>query len=220
MIIRTAGSQKESKVLDIQPSKPNQILHYTIEYDTTHPEETISKFCSDIRKTLSRYEGNKQRLLEIEGEHQDLLHYIEISPFKKVSDGYKLYRKLAELRRERRALKNENDLLQPLYDAFHQPDILNKLGKVQGDVSKVHEAIDGRVYGMRTDILNDWFEPEKKEEPGVTVVAAEEQPERIDIPEVDTSIEKATDDMIDKKDIRAAQAKFKLAWSAGSAERG
>lgn len=219
MIIRTTGSQKESKVLDIQPSKPNQILHYTIEYDTTHPEDTIRKFCSDIREMVTRYEGNKQRLIEIEGEQQDLLHYIEISPFKKVSDGYKLYRKLAELRRERRALKNENDLLQPMYDAFHQPDILNKLSKVQGDVSKVHEAIDGRVYGMRTDILNDWFEPEKKEEPGVTVVAAEEQSEPIDIPETNEEVEKAADDMIDKKDIRAAQAKFKLAWSASGVGR-
>lgn len=219
MIIRTAGSQKESQVMDIQPSKPNQVLHYSIEYDTTHPEETIRKFCSDIREMVARYEGNKQRLIEIEGEHQDLLHYIEISPFKKVTDGYKLYRKLAELRRERRALKNENDLLQPLYDTFRQPDILNRLSKVQGDVSKVHDAIDGRVYGMRTDILNDWFEPEKKDEPGVTVVEAEEQAAPVDIPEVNEEVEDAVDDMIDQKDIRAAQAKFKLAWSASSVGR-
>lgn len=219
MIIRTAGSQKESQVMDIQPSKPNPILHYNIEYDTTHPEETIRKFCTDIREMVTRYEGNKQRLIEIEGEHQDLLHYIEISPFKKVPDGYKLYRKLAELRRERRALKNENDLLQPLYDAFRQPDILNKLGKVQGDVSKVHDAIDGRVYGMRTDVLNDWFEPEKKEEPGVTVVEAEEPEVSVDIPEVNDEVEDAVDDMIDQKDIRAAQAKFKLAWSAAGTGR-
>lgn len=219
MIIRTAGSQKESQVMDIQPSKPNQVLHYSIEYDTTHPEETIRKFCSDIREMVARYEGNKQRLIEIEGEHQDLLHYIEISPFKKVTDGYKLYRKLAELRRERRALKNENDLLQPLYDTFRQPDILNRLSKVQGDVSKVHDAIDGRVYGMRTDILNDWFEPEKKEEPGVTVVEAEEPAVPADIPEVNEEVEDAVDDMIDQKDIRAAQAKFKLAWSAAGVGR-
>ena len=219
MIIRTAGSQKESQVMDIQPSKPNQVLHYSIEYDTTHPEDTIRKFCSDIREMVARYEGNKQRLIEIEGEHQDLLHYIEISPFKKVTDGYKLYRKLAELRRERRALKNENDLLQPLYDTFRQPDILNRLSKVQGDVSKVHDAIDGRVYGMRTDILNDWFEPEKKEEPGVTVVEAEEQAAPVDIPEVNEEVEDAVDDMIDQKDIRAAQAKFKLAWSAAGVGR-
>lgn len=219
MIIRTAGSQKESQVMDIQPSKPNQVLHYSIEYDTTHPEETIRKFCSDIREMVTRYEGNKQRLIEIEGEHQDLLHCIEISPFKKVTDGYKLYRKLAELRRERRALKNKNDLLQPLYDTFRQPDILNRLSKVQGDVSKVHDAIDGRVYGMRTDILNDWFEPEKKEESGVTVVDAEEPAAPVDIPEVNEEVEDAVDDMIDQKDIRAAQAKFKLAWSAAGVGR-
>lgn len=219
MIIRTAGSQKESQVINIQPNKPNPIMHYNIEYDTTQPEETIRKFCSDIRGMIARYEGNKQRLIEIEGEHQDLLHYIEIAPFKTVPNGYKLYRKLAELRRERRALKNENDLLQPLYETFRQPDILNRLSKVQGDVSKVHEAIDGRVYGMRTDILNDWFEPEKKEEPGVTVVEAEEKLESVDIPAVDEDVEKATNDMIDQKDIRAAQAKFKLAWTAAGMGR-
>ena len=219
MIIRTAGSQKESQVLDIQPNKPNPVLHYTIEYDTTHPEETIRKFCSDIRGMVTRYEGNKRRLIDIESEQQDLLHYIEIAPFKTVPNGYKLYRKLAELRRERRALKNENDLLQPLYEAFRLPDMLNRLSKVQGDVAKTQEGINGRVYGIRTDILNDWLEPEKKEEPGVTVVAANEQPEPIDIPEIDEDMEDAADDMLDTKDFKAASAKFKLAWTAAGVGR-
>lgn len=219
MIIRTAGSQKESQTLDIQPNKVNPILHYSVEYDTTHPEETIRKFCSDIREMVSRYEGNKQRLIEIEKEHQDLLHYIEIAPFKRVTDGYKLYRKLAELRRERRALKNENDLLKPLHDAFSPMDILNRLSTIQGDVGKAHEAVDARVYGIRSDILDEWLEPEKKEEPGVTVVEAEEPAEPVDIPETNDDVEDAVDDMIDQKDIRAAQAKFKRVWTNVGAGR-
>ena len=87
-----------------------------------------------------------------------LEHYMEIGKFKKVTDGYRMYRKLAELRRERRACKNENDLLWPIYEHFHATEVLNRLSTVQGEVAKVKSAIDARYYQIRTDALDEWVD--------------------------------------------------------------
>lgn len=161
MTIKTSGSQKESKVVEMN-KKPAIKLHYDLEYDSTEPDTTIQKFVADIRGMLKRVESNKARIFEIEDEINDLEHYMEIGNFKNVPDGYRLYRKLAELRRERRACKNENDLLVPIWEHFHATEVLNKLAMVQGECSKLHEMIDNRTYTVRTDILDELMTPEEK----------------------------------------------------------
>lgn len=186
MKITTSGTQKESKVVDITTVKKNPVLHYDLEYDSMKPEQTIRDFVSNIKGMVSRFESNKARIIEIENELLDVYHYIEISTYKKVPDGYKLYRKMAELRRERRACKNENDLLQPIYEYFHATEVLNKLSHVQGECAKCMEAIDNRTYTVRTDILDEWLEPQ-----GTTVrVVTEEEPAGINLNEPfwDTSL--------------------------------
>lgn len=172
MTIKTMGSQKEAQIINIgNKNTEKAVLHYNVDYDSMKPEETIRNFVGDIRGMITRYDGDKARLIEIEAELQDLMHYVEISSYKRVADGYKLYRKIAELRRERRACKNEIDLLWPIYEYFHATEVLNRLTTVQGNVSKAKEAIDQRVYGVRTDILSDWMEEKK---PETTVTAVEE----------------------------------------------
>ena len=163
MVVKTNGTQKESQVMTVGWKK-NPILHYDLDYDSTKPEETIREFVDNAKSMVARYEGNKLRINQIELELCDLEHYMEIGNFKNVPDGYKLYRKLAELRRERRACKNENDLLQPTYELFHATSILDKLGHTQGECAKAKSTIDCRVYGVRTDVLDEWMEPEKKNE--------------------------------------------------------
>lgn len=163
MNIKSFGPQKEQTVIDMSTRKTNPILHYDLDYDSTKPEETIRNFVADIRGMISKYEWNKTRIEEIETQLVDLEHYIEIARFKTVANGYKLYRKLAELRRERRCCKNENDLLWPIYEYFHATEVLNRLSTVQGDVAKVKGAIDGRCYLVRTDILEEYMNPPKKE---------------------------------------------------------
>lgn len=163
MNIKSFGTQKNQTV-DIAPRKVNPILHYTVDYDSTKPEETIRNFVSDIRGMVSKFEWNRARIAEIETELVDLEHYIEIASYKTVPNGYRLYRKLAELRRERRACKNENDLLQPIYEYFHATEVLNRLSAVQGECTKAKNAIDGRCYLVRTDILEEYLNPPKKEE--------------------------------------------------------
>ena len=157
MIIKTQGTQKESQIVNL--GKVNPVLHYNIEYDTTKPEETIRDFVANIKNMLSRYSSNESRIEAIEEEMFDLEHYIEIMSFQNVPNGYKLYRKLAELRKERRACKNENYLLKPVWEHFHATDVLNKLSAVQGNVAKARELTDGRRYLVRTDVLDPFMDP-------------------------------------------------------------
>ena len=159
MKITTNGTQKESQVINITATKKNAvILHYDIEFDSTKPENTIREFVSNIKGMISRFESNKSRIIEIENELLDIYHYIEISSYKTVPVGYKLYRKMAELRRERRACKNEIDLLQPIYDYFHATEVLNRLSRVQGECAKAKRSINDRAYVTRTDILDELLE--------------------------------------------------------------
>lgn len=166
MTIRSFGPQSETAAPAIQAvSKASlPVLHYNVDYDSSHPEEVIRSFVAQMKSMVIKYDTNKSRIQEIESELVDLYHYIEIAANQKVTDGYKLYRRMAELRRERRACKNENDLLWPVYQYFHATDVLPKLANVQGEVAKVQSAIDMRVYSVRTDALNEYLKTESADE--------------------------------------------------------
>lgn len=159
MNIKTNGTQKESKVIDIPVTGKNEIMHYRVDYDTTNPESKLRVFVSEVKAMVNRYEQNDTRLKEIETELCDLEHYMEIAPLQSAPKGYKLYRKLRELRIERRACKNENDLLRPVYDYFHATTVITKLSAVSSEVSKTKAAINSRCYTIRTNALNEVFGP-------------------------------------------------------------
>ena len=137
--------------------EPHPILTSDLEYDTLHPEETIREFCASIRSMLSRYQYNKDQYNMLEQEMQDVLHYIEMSSDKNANAGYKLYKRLTEIRRERRICKNEMDLLQPIYDAFGGGEKLNTLSQIQGLCRTTKMSIDGRAYTVRTDVLDQFM---------------------------------------------------------------
>ncbi len=70
------------------------------------------------------------------------------------SEGYKTYKKLAEVRRQRRNCKNENELLAPLYVFIQQnPKTVNELATVLGKCRAAKDAIEHRMYSARTDII-------------------------------------------------------------------
>lgn len=159
-------SQKKLNSLIVNPAPeffekehidPKPILVGNVEYDTLHPEETFKSFCVAIRSMLSRFEYNKERLSDLDCQLQDLLHYIELSGDKNANVGYKLYKQIALVRRERRACKNEIDLLQPVYEAFHDTDLLNRLSETQGKCRVAKQTIDNRGYTVRTDILEGLY---------------------------------------------------------------
>ena len=171
MKITKAGTQRTTT--DIPEWKlPSRDLHYTVDYDSTNPEQTFRDFVANVKGMVSRYEDNKARVAEIEQELVDLEHYIEIASYQNLPNGYRLYRKLAELRRERRACKSENDLLQPVYDYFHATEVLPRLSILQGDCAKAKSAIDSRTYRTRTGVLEQFINPPKKE-------SADHDPEKI-----------------------------------------
>lgn len=136
---------------------PRPVLHSNEAYDTLQPEETLRNFCAAVRVMLSRYEGHKERLEKLESQMQDLLHFIEMGKNKNAKDGFILYQKLCDVRRERRICKNEIDLLQPIYNAFHDTSLLDHLGNIQGECHTIKQLIDRKGYSVRTDILDNFF---------------------------------------------------------------
>ena len=131
-------------------------MHYGYEYDSLKPEAKLKEFQAYIRKCLTRYESDIEDLKNCEQEIQDILHYMEMSENQKRPDGYKLYKRLTEARRERRRCKNEIELLQPVYSLFHGTKLLEQLAQTQGNCRLIKESIDERVYLARTDILDEF----------------------------------------------------------------
>ena len=148
----------EPVVIEREHVEPRPILSSDLEYDSLKPEETIRNFCASIRNMLSRYQYCKEQFSLLENEMQDLLHFIEMAADKNANLGFKLYKRLAEIRRERRVCQNELDLLQPIYDAFGGGEKLNVLAQIQGACRTTKQAIDGRAYTVRTDVLDQFIQ--------------------------------------------------------------
>ena len=150
---------EEEQREEVQESKhsPRPVLFAQKDYDTLHPEETLRLFCGDVKDMLARYEGDKTRYEQLEDEMQDLLHFIEMAGDKDANTGYKLYKRLAEVRRERRDCQNELTLLQPVYDNFKNSDLLNLLSRIQGNCRAIKQQIQGRAYSVRTDVLEPFL---------------------------------------------------------------
>ena len=124
------------------------------EYDPLHAIDALCEFNRFLRDVVSRYEENDRLRIECENKSNDLLHYIELRGDMNASEGYKAYKKLAEVRRERRCCKNENELLAPLY-AFIQQNTkaINEMTAVLGRCRGIKEVIEKRTYCARTDII-------------------------------------------------------------------
>ena len=124
------------------------------EYDPLHALDTLCEFNHFLKAAVSRYEENERLRVESEKKSNDLLHYIELRSDMNASEGYKAYKKLAEVRRERRCCKNENELLAPIYTFVHQnTKLINELTSVLGRCRGVKELIEKRAYCARTDII-------------------------------------------------------------------
>lgn len=79
---------------------------------------TIDNIISSL-VTLNEFEDNKEQLVQelstCDLKEQDVLHYIELEKFNCV-DGYKLAKKLKEIRQERRKVKNQLNLIKVFQD--------------------------------------------------------------------------------------------------------
>lgn len=125
-----------------------------IEYDSLHPIDQLRSFVSFLRAVQSRFDDNFRIVGECDLQGQDILHKAEMGDDLDVKRGFKLYKTIREVRRKRRACKNENDLLRPICAYLEKhPDLISQLERLQGEVAQFQSAIDNRRYTMRTDIF-------------------------------------------------------------------
>lgn len=104
----------------------------------------------DIYVNASRQtESNKEKLIKVDQEIQDLLHFMEFTSLN-ASDGYKYYKQLQTARQTRRKIKNELELLEPVKEllSFVKPTEKN-INKVLGDVRRIKHQHSTRMYTMR-----------------------------------------------------------------------
>lgn len=112
--------------------------------------ETILQAISYI---LDTYPANYDKIGELEKQQCDLLHQIEFEPIVPPR-GYKMLRELKEMRLERRKLKDENELLKPLYDYLNTGNAQNfTVGMVNnlGKAKRRNEQLGNREYSPRSE---------------------------------------------------------------------
>lgn len=103
-----------------------------------------------FQNVIQTYERNEETIERIEGELNDLNHEIELSEPKDMYKGYLLYKEIRELRIERRKCKDENKLLEDMYEFFKNSQTAeqfkNKIQKIQGNSVKVAKSIEQQTY--------------------------------------------------------------------------
>jgi len=136
----------------------NKMLsHRDVEYDTLRPEETLRSFVKFLKDVKTHYKFCLDEIARCELETQDVLHYIELGKNLNAMEGFKAYKSLSEIRRKRRIMKNELELLEPVYQylLYQDPKLADRLAQVQGDCRKGKEKIELRSYTCKTDILEE-----------------------------------------------------------------
>lgn len=110
---------------------------------------TIVTIFQDVIKT---YEKNIEVIKQTEDEINDINHECELSKPKDMYSGYLMYKTIRELRQRRRTAKNENELLQDMYDFMKSPQaqqFKSKIQSIQGCSAKVYDAQEHRMYVPR-----------------------------------------------------------------------
>lgn len=110
---------------------------------------TIITIYQDV---IKNYERNLEIIKQTEDEINDLNHEIELSEPKDMYKGYLLYKEIRNLRIKRRTAKNENELMQDMYDYLKSPagqTFKVKIQSIQGASAKIHSAQESRTYQPR-----------------------------------------------------------------------
>lgn len=131
-------------------------LHRDIDFDDLHPEENIRTFVAFATDVISRYNYNKTMITEYEDQLQDILHFIELSDNLNAKEGYKKYKQITDIRRERRKCKLENELLEQAYQFFNaNKSMLDQLRRIQGGCRRDKDTLSNLRYTIRTNILSE-----------------------------------------------------------------
>lgn len=110
---------------------------------------TIVTIYQDVKKN---YERNLEIIKQTEDELNDLYHEAELSEPKDMYKGYLVYKAIRDTRIRRRTAKEENELLQDMYDYLMSPagqSFKSKIQSVQGASVKLRATQEARTYQPR-----------------------------------------------------------------------
>jgi hypothetical protein len=110
---------------------------------------TIVTIYQDVIKT---YERNIEIIKQTEGELNDLYHEAELSKPKDMYQGYLVYKSIRDTRIKRRQAKEENELLQDMYDYLKSQagqQFKTKIQSIQGNSVKLRATQESRTYQPR-----------------------------------------------------------------------
>ena len=104
------------------------------------------------QNVIRDYEKGLERIDEIQDELQDIFHEIELSPNKNMYDGYLFYKRIKELRVERRRLKEETEIMKETYEYFKGQQgqaFKTRMQQLQGNAAKLRKTQESRTYKPR-----------------------------------------------------------------------
>lgn len=119
-------------------------------------QEAVETVLGTLEAVRTIYEQNREGIRRAEAITWDLLHEIELGTHTG-PQRMSLYRRLRENLQERRAMKNENEALEPLYRKLAGNKSLEQLKidlfKARSEITAVLETQSNRVYTPR--VLTD-----------------------------------------------------------------
>lgn len=110
-------------------------------------KQKINDLSNTIQTLLSEKDNLVNSLSEVDGKEQDVLHYIEFNKFN-AAEGYKLSKKLQDIRKERRIIKNKIDTINIIKQD-------NCYDLIYGKTLERLDGIENRKYTPR--VLNNLF---------------------------------------------------------------
>ena len=116
----------------------------------------VNNYCSTVvtifQDVKRNYENNLEVIKQSEDELNDLYHEAELSEPKDMYKGYLIYKAIRDTRIRRRTAKEENELLQDMYDYLMSPtgqSFKSKIQSVQGASVKLRATQESRTYQPR-----------------------------------------------------------------------
>jgi hypothetical protein len=121
------------------------------------PIETGESILRYIDHISEAYSANYDRIGELDRQLCDLNHIIEFTPMD-IQKGYKFAKQLQDLRKERRALKDENELLKPIHKFLstgQSTAFRNGLANAIGKAKQRERTLPLRVYTPRSQAFQE-----------------------------------------------------------------
>lgn len=112
-------------------------------------EESALIIRNAVRDIPNTFHENCDKISKLERERLDLIHMAEMCDLN-VVEGFKLYKEIQRVSKERRKLKDENEQLQHLVPILKKwRNRLSQLDHAVGDVRKAKSNIETRQYRCR-----------------------------------------------------------------------